>query len=55
MSLEDNEFKFLSDCISNNPLPNLKKWKVTIDAISDKLENGSSKEAAVMPYLNDKH
>ena len=37
------------------PLPNLKKWKVTIDAISDKLENGSSKKDAVIDYLDDKH
>jgi len=54
----NNEFKMLSGYIDNGEddvASNLEKWQNTIDAISDKLENGSSKKDAVIDYLDDKH
>ena len=51
----DNEFGMLSGDINNVPIPNLKKWQDTIDAISDKLENGASRQDAVIDYLDDEH
>ena len=45
----------LSGDIDEVPYPNLNKWQNTIDAISDKLENGSSKKDAVIDYLDDEY
>ena len=45
----------LSGDIDEVPYPNLDKWKVTIDAISDRLESGSFKKDAVIDYIYDKH
>ena len=53
-----SEFGKISDCIKNDysfPWEIMKDWLDTINAIDDKLENGASRQDAVIDYLDDEH